>query len=106
MIGDALVLVERLVSVRAGEDRRNRGWRAKLVVLAATGAGLGFLPFMPGTFGTIGAIPVVLIMSKLDPILYALDNRYYRVGSPIGTGYAEGRDPSIADCPGSCSMLD
>ena len=43
---------------------------------------------------------------ELDPILYALDNRYYRVGSPIGTGYAEGRDPSIADCPGSCSMLD
>ncbi len=25
----------------------------------------------------------------LDPILYALDNRYYRVGSPIGTGYVE-----------------
>ncbi len=28
-------------------------------------------------------------MSRLDPILYALDNRYYRVGPAIGTGYKE-----------------
>jgi len=27
--------------------------------------------------------------TDLDPILYALDNHYYRVGEPIGTGYAE-----------------
>lgn len=30
-------------------------------------------------------------LSQLDPILYALDNRYYRVGGQIGTGYAEGQ---------------
>lgn len=30
-------------------------------------------------------------VTRLDPILYALDNRYYRVGPPIGTGYQEGR---------------
>jgi flavin reductase (DIM6/NTAB) family NADH-FMN oxidoreductase RutF len=30
-------------------------------------------------------------LTRLDPILYALDNRYYRAGEPIGTGYAEGR---------------
>lgn len=29
-------------------------------------------------------------LSKLDPIIYALDNRYYRIGSAIGTGYQEG----------------
>ena len=28
-------------------------------------------------------------MSKLDPIIYALDNRYYNIGKPIGTGYQE-----------------
>lgn len=28
-------------------------------------------------------------LDRLDPILYALDNRYYAVGSPIGTGYQE-----------------
>lgn len=30
-------------------------------------------------------------MTQLDPILYALDNRYYRVGNVIGTGYREGK---------------
>jgi flavin reductase (DIM6/NTAB) family NADH-FMN oxidoreductase RutF len=31
-------------------------------------------------------------MTKLDPIIYALDNRYYRIGEPIGAGYREGKD--------------
>jgi len=30
-------------------------------------------------------------MTRLDPIIYALDNRYYRIGEPIGTGYQEGK---------------
>jgi flavin reductase (DIM6/NTAB) family NADH-FMN oxidoreductase RutF len=29
-------------------------------------------------------------MSKFDPIIYALDNRYYRIGGTIGVGYREG----------------
>jgi len=29
-------------------------------------------------------------LSKLDPIIYALDNRYYKIGDAIGTGYREG----------------
>ncbi|MEW5869830.1 MAG: flavin reductase family protein [Chloroflexota bacterium] len=28
-------------------------------------------------------------LTRLDPILYALDNRYYRIGSAIGIGYRE-----------------
>jgi flavin reductase (DIM6/NTAB) family NADH-FMN oxidoreductase RutF len=28
-------------------------------------------------------------LTRLDPILYALDNRYYRVGEVIGAGYQE-----------------
>jgi len=28
-------------------------------------------------------------LTQLDPILYALDNQYYRVGAPIGVGYQE-----------------
>lgn len=31
-------------------------------------------------------------MTKLDPIIYGLDNQYYRIGNPIGTGYNEGQD--------------
>jgi flavin reductase (DIM6/NTAB) family NADH-FMN oxidoreductase RutF len=30
-------------------------------------------------------------MTQLDPIIYALDNRYYRIGEPIGLGYSEGK---------------
>jgi flavin reductase (DIM6/NTAB) family NADH-FMN oxidoreductase RutF len=33
--------------------------------------------------------PVLVGLEKLDPILYALDNRYYRIGEAIGTGYQE-----------------
>ncbi|MHA2272154.1 MAG: flavin reductase family protein [Candidatus Hodarchaeales archaeon] len=30
-------------------------------------------------------------LTKLDPIMYALDNRYYKIGEPIGVGYQEGK---------------
>jgi len=34
---------------------------------------------------------VIADMTQLDPIIYALDNRYYRIGEPIGVGYREGK---------------
>ena len=34
-------------------------------------------------------------LSRLDPILYALDNRYYRVGEAIGVGYQEASEIKI-----------
>ena len=30
-------------------------------------------------------------MRRLDPIIYALDNRYYKIGKPIGVGYEESK---------------
>ena len=33
--------------------------------------------------------PRIAPLQDLDPILYALDNTYYSVGRPIGTGYRE-----------------
>jgi flavin reductase (DIM6/NTAB) family NADH-FMN oxidoreductase RutF len=35
---------------------------------------------------------VIADMTRLDPIIYALENQYYRIGEPIGAGYREGRD--------------
>ena len=35
--------------------------------------------------------PDIADMTRLDPIIYALDNRYYCIGKAIGTGYQEGR---------------
>lgn len=39
-----------------------------------------------------GGRQTVADMSKLDPIIYALDNQYYRIGESIGIGYREGKD--------------
>jgi flavin reductase (DIM6/NTAB) family NADH-FMN oxidoreductase RutF len=40
-------------------------------------------------------------MTRLDPILYSLDNRYYRVGPAIGKGYHEGK--TFLPGPQGCS---
>ncbi|MFW9829894.1 MAG: flavin reductase family protein [Promethearchaeota archaeon] len=34
-------------------------------------------------------------MIKLDPIIYALDNKYYTIGKSIGIGYQEGKSISL-----------
>ncbi|NTV38010.1 MAG: flavin reductase family protein [Anaerolineales bacterium] len=34
---------------------------------------------------------VLADLTRLDPILYALDNRYYSIGPPIGIGYLEAK---------------
>ncbi len=34
----------------------------------------------------------IVDLTRLDPIIYALDNLYYRIGQAIGVGYAEGKD--------------
>lgn len=39
---------------------------------------------------TVDGKHAVANLSKLDPIIYALDNRYYKIGAMIGTGYSEG----------------
>jgi len=43
--------------------------------------------------------PTLPDLRALDPILYSLDNRYYRVGEPIGTGYAEASGASRGEPP-------
>jgi flavin reductase (DIM6/NTAB) family NADH-FMN oxidoreductase RutF len=40
-----------------------------------------------GADGRVSPVP------DLDPILYALDNRYYAVGKAIGTGFRESDPP-------------
>ncbi len=36
----------------------------------AFGFGSGLMPFMPGTFGTLAAIPIYLLMKGLSPFWY------------------------------------
>jgi len=42
----------------------------KIIKLLATGFGLGLAPFAPGTFGTLGAIPLYYAMSHLHIFTY------------------------------------
>jgi len=39
---------------------------------------------------TVDGKHTVTSLSELDPIIYALDNRYYGIGHSIGAGYQEG----------------
>lgn len=44
----------------------------QLVSVLATWFGLGKMPFAPGTFGTLGAIPLVWAFSLLGPVPYMI----------------------------------
>lgn len=44
----------------------------KLARFLALGFGSGKAPFAPGTFGTLVAIPIYLLLRELTPLLYAL----------------------------------
>ena len=39
-----------------------------------------------------GGRKVIDVMGKLDPIIYALDNNYYKIGEIIGKGYQAGKE--------------
>lgn len=41
-----------------------------LILILATWCGSGLAPFAPGTFGTLAAIPLYLLVSRLDLPLY------------------------------------
>ncbi len=44
----------------------------KVIVFIATGAYSGYSPFASGTVGTLAAIPLYLLISGLDPLVYLL----------------------------------
>jgi len=49
----------------------NRGYRA-LILGLATWAGVGFLPWMPGTWGTLAALPLWYLLARPGPGVYGL----------------------------------
>jgi phosphatidylglycerophosphatase A len=48
------------------------GLTRRIIVGLATWGGLGFLPKAPGTFGTLGAIPLLLLLERLPPTRFML----------------------------------
>jgi len=49
----------------------NRGYRILILALATWG-GVGFLPFMPGTWGTLAALPLWYHLVQTGPWVYGL----------------------------------
>ena len=45
--------------------------RQKFILILASGGGVGFSPFLPGTLGTLVAIPVCLLLAALAGIYAA-----------------------------------
>ncbi|UCE88003.1 MAG: phosphatidylglycerophosphatase A [Deltaproteobacteria bacterium] len=43
-----------------------------MALFVATAGGVGYAPVAPGTFGSAAAIPIFVLLSRLDPLLYSL----------------------------------
>ena len=44
----------------------------RFVKVLASGFGLGYIPYAPGTFGTLAGIPLFLLLARFSPIHYIL----------------------------------
>jgi phosphatidylglycerophosphatase A len=69
----------------------------KIINFLATGAYVGNLPKMPGTFGTLWGIPVVYLLSCYPPYIYAIATAAFFIVASFISGEAEksfdSRDP-------------
>ncbi|MCP4023912.1 MAG: phosphatidylglycerophosphatase A [Desulfobacteraceae bacterium] len=63
----------------------------KAVLFLATGCYAGKIPFAPGTFGTIAAVPLVWVLTWLHPALTA----FYAVGFILLAVYIADRAESL-----------
>lgn len=64
-------------------------WREKLVLLLATWFGVGHLPFMPGTWGSLAALPLWWLLQPLGLMGYGLAVVFLAAGSIWVSGRAE-----------------
>ena len=65
-------IFEMLRSKRARFSESPKGLRLRLILAAATWGGVGYLPGMPGTWGTLAALPLWWGLSLLGPWGYGL----------------------------------
>ena len=61
----------------------------QFVIIAATWFGTGFAPVASGTFGTLGAIPLYLVLSRLPLPLYLLTTVAFTVFACWVAGHGE-----------------
>jgi phosphatidylglycerophosphatase A len=63
--------------------------RNDLIIFVATGCFSGFLPYMPGTWGTFAAIPLVMIVHKGEAAVQALAASLFFLAAVWTAGRAE-----------------
>lgn len=64
-------------------------WRQKLILLLATWFGVGYLPRMPGTWGSLAALPLWWALHPLAPLSYGLIVFLLALGAVYLSGRAE-----------------
>ena len=71
----------------------------KLILIVATGLGLGYLPIAPGTWGSLLALPLHLVLIQLSPTNYAIALAAIFVVGILSAGMVEKivdrRDPGL-----------
>jgi phosphatidylglycerophosphatase A len=77
--------------------------KQEIIICAATGGYSGRMPFAPGTFGTLAAIPFALVLLIIPPLFYAI----YISGLILGAVYLADQAEKILDKkdPG-CIVID
>ena len=64
-------------------------WRSKLILFLATWFRVGCLPYMPGTWGSLAALPLWWLLQPLGPLHYGLAVLLLGIGSIYLSGRAE-----------------
>ena len=77
------------------EHFRESGASGKAVLILATWFGTGLLPFAPGTFGTLGAVPLVLALQHC-PLAWRILFFLFFLAAAI---WASGRAAFLLDTP-------
>jgi phosphatidylglycerophosphatase A len=67
---------------------KKRGYRILILALATWG-GVGCLPFMPGTWGTLAALPLWYLLAQTGPWVYGLGVAALVIGGLWVTGPAQ-----------------
>lgn len=62
-------------------------WTRKLILGLATGGGVGYLPLMPGTWGSLAAVPLWWLLAGLKPGTYGA----LLLGLIVVSSYAAGQ---------------
>jgi len=62
----------------------------RLAIVIATGIYTGYCPIVPGTVGTVTAIPFFLLLSRLDPLIYGVATVIVFLLGVWSSGRAEG----------------